>query len=139
MKRFIIAFLAVYAFNSLTGYFIHDVFLHKEYMELRPVLHTEEIHSKLWAFIITSITGAFFFILIYAAWKKNGTVSEGLKYGLFIGLWLSLNMSLNTYAGTGLIPFSLAAHWFIYYLIQYSVAGILLAFVYNYKRVQPAF
>lgn len=136
IKRFIIAFLAVYTFNSFSGYFIHDVLLHKAYMELRPVLHSESINSKIWAFVITSVTGAFFFTLIYSAWKKKGTIAEGFKYGLFIGLWLSLNMSLNTYAGTGLIPFSLAAQWFIYYLAQYSLAGILLALVYNHKLIK---
>ncbi|MBS1919682.1 MAG: hypothetical protein JST17_05490 [Bacteroidetes bacterium] len=133
IKRFVIAFLAVYTFNSISGYVIHDVLLHSEYMKLRPVLHSEDINSKIWAFVITSVTGAFFFTLIYSAWKKQGTIAEGLKYGFFIGLWLSINMSLNTYAGTGLIPFSLAMEWFFYYLIQYSLAGVLLAFAYNYK------
>jgi hypothetical protein len=38
MKRLIIAFLAVYIFNSVTGHIIHDVVLHSEYMKLRPIL-----------------------------------------------------------------------------------------------------
>jgi len=64
---------------------------------------------------------------------KKGTVGEGILYGLFLGVWIGIQMSLNTYASTGLIPFSLAIQWFIYALIQEAIVGALLAFVYNYK------
>lgn len=132
-KRFILSWIAVYAFFSFSGYLIHDVLLHKIYISLMPSLHSENIKSKIWAFVITSVSGTFFYTLIYSAWKKNGTITEGLKYGIFIGAWMGLNMSLNTYASTGLIPFSLAMQWLIYAIIQYSIAGVIIAFVYNYK------
>lgn len=134
-KRFLLGWLIVYTFNSFTGYVIHDILLHKTYMNLMPVLHSQDIKSKIWAFVITSITGSFFYTLIYSAWKKSGDIKEGLKYGFFIGIWMGLNMSLNTYASTGLIPLSLAIQWLIYSLIQYSIAGSLLAWVYNYKKI----
>jgi hypothetical protein len=130
-KRFIISFIAVYTFNSFSGYFIHHVLLGEAYRALQSVLHSEEINKKIWAFIVTSATGAFFFTLIYISWQKRGTVVEGIKYGFFIGLWMSLNMALNTYAGTGLIPFSLAMKWLICYLIQYSFSGAILGLVYK--------
>ncbi|HVT86136.1 MAG TPA: hypothetical protein VHD35_13110 [Chitinophagaceae bacterium] len=133
-KKFFLSWLAVYAINSLSGYFIHDVLLHKTYMELMPTLHSENIKSKIWAFIISSVLSTFIFTLIYTRWKKSGTIVEGILYGLFLGAWIGIQMSLNTYASTGLIPFSLAIQWLIYALIQEAMAGALLAFVYNYKE-----
>jgi hypothetical protein len=132
-KRFFLSWLAVYAIHSITGYFIHDKLLHKTYMELMPTLHSENIKSKIWAFIISSVVSTFIFTLIYTKWEKKGTIGEGILYGLFLGAWIGIQMSLNTYASTGLIPFSLAIQWLMYALIQEAIAGALLAFVYNYK------
>ncbi|SFV30850.1 hypothetical protein [Thermoflavifilum thermophilum] len=131
--RFLSACVVLYIFNSITGYVIHDVLLHRQYMELMPVLHTENIQSKIWAFIVTSVIGSFFFVLVYSAWKKTGRIVEGLIYGLIMGCWIGLTMSLNTYASTGFIPFSLAAKWFLYGLLQYAAGGILIAWVYHLK------
>ena len=133
IKRFILGWLVVYAFSSITGYLEHDVILANTYRSLMPILHSAEIKSKIWAFIITGITGSFFFTLIYSKWKKDNTILEGIKYGLFISIWMGLNMSLNTYASTGLIPFSLAMQWLLFTLIQYTAAGSLLAFAYKFK------
>ncbi|HEU0226974.1 MAG TPA: hypothetical protein VFQ86_04500 [Arachidicoccus soli] len=137
IKRFLLGWVAVYTFNSLSGYLIHDILLHKTYMALMPALHSGDIKNKIWAFAITSVTGSFFYTFIYSAWKKRGTLAEGLKYGFFIGLWMSLDMSLNTYASTGLIPLSLALQWLIYGLVQYSIAGIVVSYVYNYRLRNP--
>ncbi|QOR76975.1 MAG: hypothetical protein IMW88_05470 [Thermoflavifilum sp.] len=131
ITRFLAAYVAVYIFNSLSGYLIHDRLLHQQYMELMPILHTEHIQHKIWAFILTAVTGSFFFTLVYSAWKKSGSISEGLVYGLIIGLWMGLSMSLNAYASTGLIPLSLAMKWFLYSLLQYVLAGMLVAWVYH--------
>jgi len=138
IKRFLLGWVVVYAFDSFSGYLIHDVLLHKTYMTLMPSLHSEDIKSKIWAFILTGVTGSFFYTLIYSSWKKYGTITEGIKYGFFIGTWMGLNMSLNTYASTGLIPFSLAMKWLIFSIIQYTIAGSLLAFVFNYKAKKVA-
>jgi len=90
ITRFLAAYVAVYIFNSLSGYLIHDRLLHQQYMELMPILHTEHIQHKIWAFILTAVTGSFFFTLVYSAWKKSGSISEGLVYGLIIGLWIGI-------------------------------------------------
>lgn len=134
MKRFFSGWIAVYIINSITGYIEHDIFLHKTYMQLMPALHSGDVKSKIWAFIITSLTSSFFFTLIYGQWQKKGNPEEGLRYGFFMGIWIFLGMALNTYAGTGLIPLSLALQWLIYGVIQYSIAGMVIAYVYNYKK-----
>jgi Na+(H+)/acetate symporter ActP len=100
---------------------------------LSSVLQSGDIKSKIWAFVISSIAGSFFFTLIYSKWKKSGTVIEGLKFGSWVGIWMGLNMSLNTYASTGLVPFTLAMQWLAFSIIQYALAGCLVAFAFNFK------
>lgn len=133
-KRFFLAWLAVYIFCSITGYLEHDVILHNAYMRLMPTIHSADVKSKIWAFIISAIVSTFFYTLIYTSWKKKGTVAEGLKYGIFIGLWMWIVMTMRTYASTDLIPFSLITQWLIYGFIQYALCGILVALVYNHKK-----
>ena len=132
-KRFFFSWLVVYAFNSATGYLIHHVILGSTYASLSSVLQSSDIKSKIWAFIISSTAGSFFFTLIYSKWKKSGAVIEGLRFGSWIGIWMGLNMSLNTYASTGLVPFSLAMQWLVFSIIEYALAGCLVAFAFNFK------
>lgn len=134
-KRFFLAWLAVYVFCSITGYIEHDVILHHTYMSLQPALHSGDVKSKIWAFVISAVVSTFFYTLIYSSWKKKGTVGEGLKYGIFIGLWMWIVMTMRTYASTDLIPFSLAMQWLVYGIIQYALGGMVMAVVYNYKRI----
>lgn len=131
--RFFLSWLAVYIISSITGYIEHDIILHKTYMSLMQVLQSANVKSKIWAFIISAVLGTFFFTSIYVRWQKKGSIMEGLRYGIFIGIWLGVLMSLDTYASTGLIPFSLAIQWFVYGVIHYAIAGIVLAYVYNFK------
>ncbi|HVZ56642.1 MAG TPA: hypothetical protein VG870_08295 [Chitinophagaceae bacterium] len=132
-QRFFLSWLVVYAIHSLSGYFIHDIVLHKTYMALMPTLHSENIKNKIWAFIISSVVSTLIFTWVYSKWRKKGTIGEGILYGFFLGAWIGIQMSLNTYASTGLIPFSLAIQWFVYALFQEAIVGGLLAFVYNYR------
>lgn len=136
LKRFLLTLLAVYIVSSITGYIEHDIILHKTYMSLIPILHSADVKSKIWAFIISAVLGTFFFTIIYAQWQKKGTIAEGLKYGIFIGIWLSILMAMDTYASTGLIPFSLAIQWLIYGVIRYAILGIVAGGIYNYKKIK---
>lgn len=136
LKRFLLAWLAVYIISSITGYIEHDIILHKTYMSLIPVLHSADVKSKIWAFIISAVLGTFFFTIIYTQWQKKETITEGLKYGIFIGIWLSIIMAMDTYASTGLIPFSLAIQWLIYGVIRYAILGIVVSAVFNYKKIR---
>ncbi len=128
--KFFLSWLSVYAVNSITGYLIHHVILGNTYKVLAASLHAHVI-NRLWAFILISLTGSFFFTFIYSNWKKNSTVSEGLKYGFFIGVWMGLNVSLTAYAGSELIPFSLAVKWITFTILQYILSGLVLALMYN--------
>lgn len=133
-KRFLPGWLAVYIVCSITGYIEHDMILHKTYMRLQPSLHATDVRSKIWAFAISEVVGTFLFTLIYARWKKEGSISEGLQYGVLTGIFVFLGRSLDTYAGTDLVPLSLCMQWLIYGIIQYVVAGVVLSYICNYKN-----
>lgn len=132
MKRFFLTWAVIYAFNSFTGYIIHHVILGATYIAISGSLQAD-VQNRIVYFIIMGVTGSFFLVLVYSKWRKSGTVAEGLLYGMIIGTWMGLNMALSVYASTTLIPFSLAAQWLIYSIIQYSSAGSLMGIIYNFK------
>jgi hypothetical protein len=135
-KRFFISWFLIYVLNSFSGYFVHHVLLGDTYKQIASALHAD-VKSRLWAFIVISITGSFFFTLIYSRWQKSKTLAEGLVYGLFIGLFVTLNEYLSAYASSDAIPLWLAAAWVGLGLLQYCVAGGILALVYNYQKQKP--
>jgi hypothetical protein len=104
-----------------------------------PVLQSEKVKSKIWAFVISSLVTSVTFTFIYSRFNKKATITEGLIYGFFMGCWIGCVMSLNTYAATDLVPFSLAIQWLIYTVIQYTISGGLLAFVYNLTKPRHEF
>ncbi|MFI5134536.1 MAG: hypothetical protein ACHQD9_01665 [Chitinophagales bacterium] len=133
MKRFLLSWLAVYIINSISGFVIHHVILGATYQALSGSLHSDA-PNRIGYFIALSITGSFFLTLIYSQWKKKQTITEGAMYGFLIGCWMSLNMALSVYASTQLIPLSLAVQWLVYGIIQYTIAGCVVAWVFNLRN-----
>jgi hypothetical protein len=133
-KYFFISWLIIYVINSITGYFIHHVILGDTYKTIASSLGAD-VKSRLWVFILISITGSFFLTLIYSVWRKSGSLMEGVKYGFFIGIWITFSEYLSAYASSGAIPLSLVIKWILFGLLQYILSGFILALVYDYKKV----
>ena len=130
-KRFYLSWFLIYVLNSFSGYFVHHVLLGDTYKKIASVLHAD-VKSRIWAFILISLTGSFFLTLIYSRWRKSNTLAEGLKYGFFIGIWITFSEYLSAYASSDAIPLSLAVEWIVLGLLQYCLSGFILALIYNY-------
>ena len=57
---------------------------------------------------------------------------EGVRYGFYIGVWLSIGMSLGTDAMIALGRW-LTIQWFVYGVIEYVIAGAILAMIFKEK------
>lgn len=130
VKRFLLAWFIVYLINGLSGYFVHHLLLGAQYQEVAASLHAHVI-NRIWAFILVSITGSFFFTLIYTRWRKTGTLKEGLFYGLILGLFVTLSEYLSAYASSDAISLWLTAEWVVLGLLQYCLSGLVLSMVYR--------
>jgi hypothetical protein len=131
-KRFFLSWFLIYVLNSFSGYFIHHVLLGDTYKQIASALHAD-VKGRLWAFIIISISSSFFFTLIYSRWRRNNTITEGLKFGFFAGTWITFSEYFSAYASSDAIPLSLTIEWIVLGLLQSCLAGCILALVYNYR------
>ena len=133
-KRFFISWSVVYISNSITGFIIHDLILKSSYKEVAENLHAH-VMGRLWAFIVITIVGSFFFTLIYERWRKSGNPGEGLRYGFFIGTWVTLSTYLGAYASSDAIPLSLVIKWVALGIPQFTLSGWLLGLVGSHKKL----
>ena len=127
-KKLLLGFVAVFITFEVLEFLIHGVILSATYQSLSS-LWRPDMNSKMWIIHLTTVISAFFFTFIFSKGYEGKGVAEGGRYGFYIGFWLSTLMAYATYAMIA-IPYSLAVQWFIYGLIEYTVAGVVLALVF---------
>ena len=88
--------------------------------------------SLQWIYVVITLIGSFFFAFIFSKGYEGKGIAEGVRYGLYIGIWMSVGMAYGTYAMIA-IPYSLALQWFLYGVVEYILAGIVLALVFKSK------
>jgi len=134
-KKVLPGFAAVFVVLEVTNFVFNGLILGPTYQSLQN-LWRPDMMSFMWIYHVIMLIGAFFFSFIFSKGYERKGIAEGVRYGLYIGIWLSIGMAYGTYAMIQ-IPYSLALQWFIYGVIQYLVAGIVLALVFK-ERPKPA-
>jgi hypothetical protein len=135
-KNFWISFVVIFIAMSVLSLIIHSVILGPVYQSdaMKNIWRTDMM-SKMWIYYLVCLFISFFFVLIYSKWQKGKGMSEGIQYGVYTGFLMSVPMAYSTYAMIPL-PYSVAAQWFIYGMIQYIILGIIVSLVYG--KQQPA-
>jgi len=131
MKKVLLGFVAVLIVFEVLSYVEHGLILRSVYETSRN-LFRPDMDSLMWIYQVLMVVGAFFFSFIFSKGYEKKGIGEGVRYGLYMGIWLSLGMAYGTYAMMA-IPYSLALQWFIYGIITYIIAGIVLALVFGSK------
>lgn len=85
---------------------------------------------KIWLFYVVYLIAAFFFTLIFSRGYEGTGIMEGLRYGFYVGMLLAVPMAYGSYAAMP-IKYSLALSWFLSGLVEYVIAGIVVALVYG--------
>jgi hypothetical protein len=128
-------FMAVFVTLEVLDFVVHGLILSSTYASIsvwRP-----DMATKMWITHLVTLIGAFFFAFIFSKGYENKGIGEGLRYGLYIGIWMSVGMAYGTYSMIA-IPYSLALEWFIFGVIEYMIAGVVLAMVFGMKPKEPA-
>jgi hypothetical protein len=128
-KKVWLGFIAVAVTFLILDFIVNGLILASTYQELQD-LWRPDMDSKMYLFYVIAIIVAFFFSLIYSRWRRGTGIGEGVHYGLLIGFLMSIPMAYGTYASIA-IPYSLAIQWFIFGMIEYVIAGIVLALVFG--------
>jgi hypothetical protein len=129
---FIAAFVTIEVLEMLVNYVILSSAYQSSAQVWRP-----DMMSKSWIIHVVIFIGAFFFAFIFSKGYENKGIMEGVRYGIYIGIWLSVGKAYGTYFMIA-IPYSLALQWFIYGVLEYVIAGAVLALVFKPKSDAPA-
>jgi len=128
-------FIAVFVTLEVLNFVIHGLILGSTYASM--TVWRSDMMSKMWITHLITLIGAFFFAFIFSKGYENKGIGEGLRYGLYIGIWLSVGMAYGTYSMIA-IPYSMALEWFLLGVVEYLIAGAVLAMVFGSKAKTEA-
>lgn len=135
-KKVLLGCVAVFITLEVLDFLIHGVLLASAYTSLTS-LWRPDMDSKMWIMWVVTLIGSFFFSFIFSKGYEKKGLAEGLRYGFYIGVWMSAGFAYGTYSMIA-IPYSLALQWFIYGVIEYMIAGVVLALVFGMKGKEAA-
>jgi hypothetical protein len=128
-KKVLIGAIAVFVWIAIWEMIVNMALLTEEYAATahlwRPM---EEMKMGLFYFVYLCIS--FLLAVIFSRGYEGKGMAEGLRFGVIIGLLMAIPMAYGTY-GAMPIPYSLALKWFLFGVIEYAVAGAILAAVFG--------
>lgn len=132
MKKILIGFVAVFVTLEVLDMIIHGAILMSTYSAMQNVWRPDMM-NKLWILHFVKIVTAFFFALIFSKGYENKGIMEGVRYGFYVGMIVSSGFAFGSYASFS-INYQLALQWFFYSLIEYIIAGVVIALVFGQKK-----
>ncbi len=132
-NRYFIGSIVVFVFIVLYQLLLHNVVLAGMYEKAAHLMRDGGTAQFIWL-LIAFLIMAFGFCYIFTKGYENKGIGEGIRYGLIIAVTFCITGSLIQYAVYP-IPASWAIGWIIGSVIQWIIAGILVAAIY---RPSPA-
>jgi NADH:ubiquinone oxidoreductase subunit 6 (subunit J) len=133
MKRVLVGAVVCFILFQLMSLVVDQWYLASEYEAAKSVWRPD-MDRLMWVYFVLSAVGSFFFAFIFSKGYEGKGSIEGVRYGFYIGVWMSMGMAYGTYAMIA-IPYSLAVKWFLTGILQYMIAGWVLAIV--FARLAP--
>ncbi len=130
-----LGFIASFITLQVLEIIVNSVILGPTYESLKEVWRPDMM-SKTWIFSLVLLIGSFFLTFIFSKGFENKGIIEGVRYGTYDGIWLGAGKAYSTYAMIS-IPYSLALEWFVYAVIEYVIAGVVLSLIFAPKTKAP--
>jgi len=131
-KRFFTAGIVVFVYTFLFEFILHTLVLGGMYAENEHLLRQQDQSSIV--YVLLMLLGflilSFGFCYIFAKGYENRGMAEGLRFGLLIGVTFAVSNALVEYSVFP-IPGSWLWAWVVAYLIQWLVAGLIVAGIYK--------
>lgn len=130
MKRFILAFIAAYAFLFLWGWLLNGVFLKAVYAETPNLWRPQsEMMSLFHWIIIGQALIVVSFVMIYASGFAGGGVVAGIRLGVLLEI-AAIGMRMAIYAVQP-FPGKLILYGSISGLIEMIIVGAIVGAIYK--------
>jgi hypothetical protein len=130
-KRFVLASLAVCVSAIVLDFIIHGVILKSAYEATKSVWRPD-MESKVWIFWLINLIVAFPFTYLFVKGYEGKGIMEGVRFGCIIGIFTSIPMAYGNYVMLPL-PYSMAAQWFVFGMIEAVLLGVVVSLVYKPK------
>jgi hypothetical protein len=124
MKRVILAVVVVFLAWSVMDFVIHGVILASSYAAT-PSLWRPMQEMKMAVMYLTVLIAALCFVLVYALFFADKTISTGLRYGVLFGVGVGVSMGYGSYSVMP-IPYHMALTWFLGSVVEAAVGGVIL-------------
>jgi hypothetical protein len=132
IKRFLVACMTIFAVGMVWGGVLHLVVLREANSAIAHLLRPG-MADKMWMSVVAMAGVVCLFVLGYGRFARKGTGGEGIVYGLFFAAVAGLLVDVNQYVLYP-IPGSLALTWFIGGVVEFSLYGTLVAWLYPVAR-----
>ena len=135
LKKYVVPTITVFIVITIYNMVFHGMFMEKLYLENSHFFRPHDVICKhkylMW---IANLIYSFAFCYIYSKGheKKEDTLGQGLRYGLWITLLIWVPDTIINYS---VYPFpkDLQIGWLMGYTIQSLIAGVTLALIYKGK------
>jgi magnesium-transporting ATPase (P-type) len=129
MKRFLIASAVLFITALVWNALVYLVFLKEANLAIQD-LKRNDFSDMLWLSLILTAGISCLFVWGYSRFAKNGSLREGILFGLFFALTAGLLVDLNQYI---LYPISasLAFKWFLGGVVEFVLYGIIVSKLYS--------
>ncbi|MCX6625702.1 MAG: hypothetical protein NTY38_32495 [Acidobacteria bacterium] len=131
-KRFVIASLTVCVSAIVLDTIIHGVILRGAYEATKSVWRPD-MESKVWIFWLINLIVSFPFTYLFVKGYEGKGIMEGARFGAVMGVYAAVPMAYGMYTLLP-VPYSMAAQWFAYGVIEIILLGMVAALVYKPKR-----
>ncbi len=128
-KKFWLGAVAVFVVLSILGYAVNMGIMAGDFEATKQLWRPME-EMKIWLFYVVYALIAYFFTLIFSKGYEGKGIAEGVRYGFYVGMMMAVPMAYGTYASMP-VPYSFALKWFIAGLVEYIIAGVVLAAIYG--------
>jgi len=126
-KKVWVGAVLVFVLFGLLDYLVHNTLMSSTYQPLAESgVFRGADDNKVYIFFINRAIQAFIFALVFSKGYEAKGMAEGVRYGLYMGVFLALGFAYGTYAMFPL-PYELAMKWFVYEVVQWILAGVLIA------------
>jgi hypothetical protein len=124
-KRFVLTCALLFVVALLWNAFVHLVVLRAANASVQH-LRRPDLSDKLWLSLVMTAAVVALFAWGYTRFARDGSVKEGLRYGVYFALVAGVLVDLNQYVLFP-IPASVALQWFLGGLAEFTLYGAIVA------------
>jgi hypothetical protein len=131
VKKLLLAAPAVLVTFMALDFVIHNLILSADY-EANMELWRPDMMDKMWIMYVTGIIFSLLFVYVFAKGFEGKGIMEGLRFGVIMWLLFSVLGVLGQYMVYP-VPEGLVIKWILFSLVEFLIAGIVVALIYKPK------